>query len=375
MRKGRKIIRALFFIFSSVILLLYFLCCLSVFIPPSSFSYSIILSILFPFVLIAAVCCCIAFFLVNKKIALILCVVVVAAGATGFLKTVAFNRAGQQAQKPNGSTRVMTWNVHQFVEAQLTTDGLAKAKLKMIGLVKTYNPDILCLQEYKDRESNQNTIIIKKELAALGFVYSFVSADVVLDKVYGYEFMGTAIFSKIPIADSGKISLAQQANENMVFADFVQHNRRFRVYTAHLVSFSLYSDALEHGHYKRSLDKETVTNFGAIQHRLRNISLQHEQEAAIIKNNISESPYPVIFCGDINEVPVSYIYRQIRAGLQDAFLQKGAGLGRTFFKLAPNLRIDVCLLDKKFDVLQYNSPEVVLSDHFPIICDFAWNKN
>jgi endonuclease/exonuclease/phosphatase family metal-dependent hydrolase len=97
-------------------------------------------------------------------------------------------------------------------------------------------------------------------------------------------------------------------------------------------------------------------------------------QAEILHHKIEESPYPVIVCGDFNDVPSSYAYFTARGSLQDAFLKKGAGFGRTFRFISPTLRIDYILADKKFDVLQYSSFKVPFSDHYPIIADFDIGK-
>ena len=37
---------------------------------------------------------------------------------------------------------------------------------------------------------------------------------------------------------------------------------------------------------------------------------------------IDQSPYPVIVCGDLNDVPNSYAYNHIGRGLRNAFVEK-----------------------------------------------------
>ena len=40
--------------------------------------------------------------------------------------------------------------------------------------------------------------------------------------------------------------------------------------------------------------------------------------------------------------------------MQDAFLKKGFGIGRTFSALSPTLRIDYIFTDKHFKIKQFN---------------------
>jgi endonuclease/exonuclease/phosphatase (EEP) superfamily protein YafD len=84
---------------------------------------------------------------------------------------------------------------------------------------------------------------------------------------------------------------------------------------------------------------------------------------------IKDSPYPVLFGGDLNDVPNSYTYFTVRDDLQDAFLKKGFGIGRSFSGLSPTLRIDYIFTDDKFKVLQFNRLVKNLSDHYMIVAD------
>jgi endonuclease/exonuclease/phosphatase (EEP) superfamily protein YafD len=82
----------------------------------------------------------------------------------------------------------------------------------------------------------------------------------------------------------------------------------------------------------------------------------------------------VIVCGDFNDVPNSYAYCTIGKGLQNAFTQKGSGLGRTFSGIAPTLRIDNIFADKRFTINQFVRDSKKISDHFPIVADMYYNK-
>ena len=295
-------------------------------------------------------------------------------GLNNITKTVAFNNATWQMQPAPGAIRLMTWNVSRFSSPDKIMGANVDLENKILAVIQKYHPDILCMQEYRDMQFTGVQRSVKKKLESLGFVYSAVSNDTVANKDYGVVIVGTAIFSRIAIKDSGRISLQQKKNESMAFADFSFNNNPFRVYTCHLLSFSLYREDILEGVREKNIDKVAYRHKSKTEYRMRKIGLEHQKEAAIIRANIAKSPYPVIFCGDLNEVPVSYIYNTVKGDLQDAFIKKGSGLGRTFFKLSPTLRIDVCLPSKQFDILQYTCPQVMLSDHFPVISDFTWAK-
>ena len=103
--------------------------------------------------------------------------------------------------------------------------------------------------------------------------------------------------------------------------------------------------------------------------------LKRKIQAERIREEMDKSPYPIILCGDFNDVPNSYAYHHIGKGMKNAFAEKGAGLGRTFSGIAPTLRIDNIFVNRQFDVEQYLRVKKRLSDHFPILTDIRFSKN
>jgi endonuclease/exonuclease/phosphatase family metal-dependent hydrolase len=94
-----------------------------------------------------------------------------------------------------------------------------------------------------------------------------------------------------------------------------------------------------------------------------------------VRKRVDESPYPHILCGDFNDIPNSYTYFHIKGDRQDAFRVAGKGIGRTFMHVAPTLRIDYIMADKRFDVVQYRRDFLPYSDHYPVIVDFQLKES
>ena len=94
-------------------------------------------------------------------------------------------------------------------------------------------------------------------------------------------------------------------------------------------------------------------------------------QAERVKEELNQSPYPVIVCGDFNDVPGSYTYETMRGNLRDAFVERGYGLGRSYNFLAPTLRIDYIFFnDSVLHAIGFRSPRTKLSDHNPVIANF-----
>ena len=118
-----------------------------------------------------------------------------------------------------------------------------------------------------------------------------------------------------------------------------------------------------------------IDNSKTVLAKLRKAIILRASQADIVRQIMDDSPYPTIFCGDLNDTPNSYTYFTIRGDMQDAFLEKGFGIGRTFSSLSPTLRIDYILTDDQFRVKQFTRIVKYLSDHFMIMADVELKKN
>jgi endonuclease/exonuclease/phosphatase (EEP) superfamily protein YafD len=82
------------------------------------------------------------------------------------------------------------------------------------------------------------------------------------------------------------------------------------------------------------------------------------------------SPYPVIVAGDFNDTPVSYTYRVMRRGLNDAFVEAGYGAGFTYRGKYPPNRIDYIIYGEGIECTDFDIVKVRYSDHYPVIAYF-----
>jgi len=87
---------------------------------------------------------------------------------------------------------------------------------------------------------------------------------------------------------------------------------------------------------------------------------------------MSQSPYPIILCGDFNETPQSYIYKLLSENFDDAFREGGWGIGSTYAGKIPGLKIDHILYPKEMKVLDARVSKVEFSDHYPVVGRLEW---
>lgn len=282
----------------------------------------------------------------------------------------------RKEQRP-GNLRLLNWNVAQF-------DALyAKAKpakqQAMYQQIRDIHADIACLQEVVAADSLVDTDneyyrkyqvhYVDSMVKNLGFQYYHYSYNYKENFLHQQHF-GLAIFSKHPIVNQQTISYyPHDYNSRFQYADIVVGKDTMRVFNLHLQSlrFSVLHKAyLENPGLKTEEDKRTSLN---ILEKFKLAFQRRKLQADRIRIEIDKSPYPVLVCGDFNDVPNSYAYEIIGKNLQNAFVAKGAGLGRTYQSISPTLRIDHIFVDKPFQVMQFGRFVNKLSDHYALVAD------
>jgi endonuclease/exonuclease/phosphatase family metal-dependent hydrolase len=160
----------------------------------------------------------------------------------------------------------------------------------------------------------------------------------------------------------------------LLFTDIKYNNDTIRLYTTHLQSNLLNKNDFERLNKIKSGDDSIVSNSKSILSKLKRGSINRGIQAKVIDEVVDVAPYPVLLCADLNDVPNSYTYFTVRGDLQDAFLRKGAGIGRTYASVSPTLRIDYIFTDERFKVKQFNRIVKRLSDHYMLVADVELKK-
>ena len=241
----------------------------------------------------------------------------------------------------SGELKVMSYNARSFgINRWRRREDVRDSILKFI---KQENPDILCLQEHSYE--------IRKFLKTEFPFYTETPAEA------GKTFQ--AIFSKYPMFSGGMVEFPDSRN-NTLYADIAFDSDTIRVYNVHLQSYNIGS--------RRFLLRGYGTRFIS---RLSSVSRYHREQASLLREHRSQSPFPVLICGDFNSPPFSNIYRQMKEGFQDTFAEKGSGLGTTYSLKGIPYRIDYILADSTFEVRAHRNYGIRFSDHFPLMATLA----
>ncbi len=361
----RIIAGKIFVVLNAGIIFFYLLSCLASYVKPTNFWVISFFGLAFPF-LLALMILFIIIQLVLRKKRVIFSMIILLLGYKSILVFWGFNISSEfRQEKKADHIRVASWNVARFLEWKRNNNEKSQLRLKILNQIKEQDADILCLQEffYSPVEKFYHNV---KEIREMGYPWYCFSYDQDGEDQY----IGSAIFSKYPIIDTGIVRYFRPSMpEALIYADLKINEDTIRMFTTHLQSVQFRQKDFEAINEIRNADDSMFANSKTVLSKLRKAMKYRSTQADIVRQILDDSLYPVFFCGDLNDVPNSYTYFNIRGNMQDVFLKKGFGIGRTYASLSPTLRIDYMFCDDNFQIDQFTRVQKSLSDHFMLLAD------
>ena len=359
----------------SIVTILYFLSCLTPWISPLYFRGFTYLSLLSPWLLLGMLLVLLLSSFFFRKYSLFFLLIILF-GYKNIFSTIGFHYPKHfQQEKETNTIRLLSWNVDDFLNSEKRFDSSNSPRRNILDFIKSVNADVMCFQDFSSYEENRLLASnIKYLVDTLKYHYYYFSVDNPYEKEFYPHKYGTAIFSKYPIVDSGRFAYNwKHFPEHLMYATLNINNHPIRVYNTHLRSMMLHKFGKDSTEDYSFVQDDTVIIFNG--HRYQKLLYYdsvHLQQAQLIKEELNKSPMPFIFCADLNSVPSSYVYQHISRGLKDAFIQNGTGWSATYSALSPTLRIDVVLMSKDLNSVQYYSPRIQnASDHYPVVTDIV----
>ena len=333
-----------------------------------------IIAISFPLLLLLQCFFLVWWLIVKPRLALIPVIFLVLSYKLIFAVVGIQSSAAEEEVKKSSYT-ILSWNVHMFN----FFEHRGRPEAKMIQKVKGENADIFCIQELVFSLDTNSAFTLEKVKKQLGYPYGVVAND----RSFGvhtnikkatekYHPFCIGVFSKYPIIKWKKIQSLPEYNHTFLWADILLKEDTVRVFNIHLQSMYLAKDDYNFIEHIDRQDVDDVSNHGKnIIKKIKNANYLRAIQILDVKKAILESPHPVMLAGDFNDVPNSYAYQQINRLLQDAFLQKGNGIGRTFLKIFPTLRIDYIFCPDNFQIHNFITHQWGMSDHNAIEALFS----
>ena len=309
------------------------------------------------------------YWLFRSRGLFIISLIVLGLGYSTIPKYMQFNFDGEEVKE--NSFKVMSFNVRVF-DLYMWTKEKSTRNL-IFDFLKEENPDVLCLQEFYQRDEQLERYEFKtldtlvKILSAQNYHVHYTTT------LRETDHWGLITFSKFPIINKGVVPFENQGDNASIYTDVQVEGETIRIYNNHLASIKLEKrdyktmKTINDQDYSDMINKST-----GLLGKVKNGFIKRSLQADLIQNSISNSPYPVVVCGDFNDSPTSYTYNTIRGKFNDTYLESGSGLGRTYIGEFPSFRIDYILADTSLESSSYITHPVELSDHHPISVKLNW---
>ncbi len=327
-------------------------------------AYPIILTVNIIFILI---------WLFTKKRFALLSLIAVLLGWNHLGRLVQFN-SEKDVDTESKVIKVLSYNIQNFIKLNTSSTKYVtnfENQSKIIQFIQKQDADIICIQELlNDRKGfNKFPSELGKKLNCPNYYfinYYQRSSKTKIDAI--------AIFTKYPIID--KDFIVYEEKTIGIFTDLLINHDTIRLYNLHLASIRFKREDYDFiSDIASQQDQENIKSGSkAIISKIKTAFIKRGYQVDILSEHISESPYPVIICGDFNDTPSSYVYRVISKERNDAFVESGKGFGNTYAgENFPSLRIDYIFYDDSFSSLNFKRHKINLSDHYPVSC-FLLNK-
>lgn len=310
--------------------------------PPKTFALLSVLSLGVPFLIVVNVLF-LMYWLIKLKKQLLISLVVLVVGYLGFGSLYKFSSSNNDTF--DNQLDVMNFNVRLFNLYEWIPE--KEVETEIVQFLQEKAPDVLSIQEYHPHENI--------DLSFFKFKYEKLSGNKTK--------YGQAIFSQYPIVNSGSIEFPKTSN-NAIFVDIVKGEDTLRIYNIHLQSLKI--DA--------KVDKLKQEDSERLLKRVEQTFKMQQFQTELFLLHKRQCPYKMIICGDFNNTAFSYVYKEIKGDLEDAFKEAGNGFGRTYeFKFFP-VRIDYIFYDSQLELTSFKTFDKKLSDHYPIRARFKLHE-
>lgn len=173
---------------------------------------------------------------------------------------------------------------------------------------------------------------------------------------------GLKFISRYKILDYKRIKYEFSSFNMAAYFDVEFPNQVVRIFVVHLQSNHISGDDYRIAK-ELAISEEGKKHAKFIINKIRNSASKRARQTQLILEEMENSPYPTIVMGDFNDTHLSFPYKKLRTNKKDCFLECGRGIGATFLKPKPFLRIDYILIDQEMHCLDYQTTDEIDSDH------------
>ena len=245
-----------------------------------------------------------------------------------------------------------------------------KGQNKTLEYILDCGSDIVCIQEFG--HSTRKGYLSQEEITdTLSSRYPYCA--VYENQLTWNARIGVAILSKYPIVRKGIINYESEHN-SAIYADILFKGDTVRVFDCHFESNKLTEEEKATLRKIKAVSKDDANSVvNSVSTKMSTSYKIRARQAEVVDSLVKKTKYPIILCGDFNDVPVSYTYSTVKGDdLVDSFVECGSGYGYTYNGKLFHFRIDQIMHSKDMKALQFQIGKVRYSDHYPISCKIVF---
>lgn len=281
-------------------------------------------------------------------------------------------RFGRSIEPAEGDLTVMTFNVPQ--------SGPSAAELgsAVVDLFRRFEPDIVGLQEAwvegasvrrPERRPPQVEAVVDSLAYRLAVPLQMSSQPAWRNNSTAVPLLFREQVGEVEVVEQTAVRLGEAVDPNISMAirtHFRWQGRDGVLYNIHLRSFG------EQKPWDDNIRPFVVDSWKPYLRRYRDVYRLRADEVEALATQIDAEDLPVIIIGDFNDTAYTWTFNRLQGDRVDAFNVAGAGSGHTYRSDKPFVRIDFALVDKAWDVVSAEVPDVRFSDHRPLVVRIRW---
>ena len=276
-------------------------------------------------------------------------------------------RFGNSASDPSKTFKMITFNCLHLWDSQNKEDRKAGNETnRSLDFLINSGADFICLQELLAFDEREIPRKYHSQVAELLKIYPYYSTDDWRE----IEFISKYPFRQIDI-DLGDIHFGSCASYV-----FNIDGEKLTVINVHLPSYQLTAQERLIITEARSGSgvKQSIKEFeGSIYQKMEEAFAERAKISKAIAEYAEGVEGNVIVCGDFNDVPGSWTYRNfIKRGFEDAYAQTGFGHLITYNEHLMWFHIDQILYKGALVPLYVRKGHLNASDHYPLIAEFEF---
>ncbi len=290
------------------------------------------------------------------------CIIMLAVSTPNMLRTYCSVPDYETVHNPDG-IRFLSYNVHLFSWFE-NEKGIDNAN-KMLDYIAATGSDVVCLQEFLYHNSGTYTLAyIKEKLKS----YPYSHIEVLSHNRRVSKCIAT--FSKYPIVEQKAVKFDVPYHGAIISAINIK-GTVYNVVNCYLKSNQLTEqekDLTPDYIGTKPADKSAQGLISRVYNKLVKASLERCNEAETVAREIEKINRNMIVCGDMNDIPASYVYRTMRGHMKDAMLLTHSfpNAGVTFHEGIYNFRIDYFFISDNIKPCEFSIDKQPMSDHYPI---------